>query len=199
MINNSKIFGYARISSADQNLARQIEAFKEFKIDERDIFLDKQSGKDFDREQYLLLKKILRRGDTLVIKELDRLGRDMDGIKAEWNYFSENGININILDMPILNTTDKSDLEKRLIMEIVLSLLSYLAEKERLKIRQRQMEGIAIAKSNGIYKGRKRKEISDFNSVFEKWKKGEITAVKACKELSISSPTFYRRVKEIQS
>ncbi len=94
MINNSKIFGYARISSADQNLARQIEAFKEFKIDERDIFLDKQSGKDFDREQYLLLKKILRRGDTLVIKELDRLGRDMDGIKAEWNYFSENGINI---------------------------------------------------------------------------------------------------------
>ena len=199
MINNSKIFGYARISSADQNLARQIEAFKEFKIDERDIFLDKQSGKDFDREQYLLLKKILRRGDTLVIKELDRLGRDMDGIKAEWNYFSENGININILDMPILNTTDKSDLEKRLIMEIVLSLLSYLAEKERLKIRQRQMEGIAIAKSNGIYKGRKRKEISDFNSVFEKWKKGEITAVQACKELSISSPTFYRRVKEIQS
>ena len=199
MINNSKIFGYARISSADQNLARQIEAFKEFKIDERDIFLDKQSGKDFDREQYLLLKKILRRGDTLVIKELDRLGRDMDGIKAEWNYFSENGININILDMPILNTTDKSDLEKRLIMEIVLSLLSYLAEKERLKILQRQMEGIAIAKSNGIYKGRKRKELVDFNSIYSRWRDGEITAVQACKELSISSPTFYRRVKEIQS
>ena len=199
MINNSKIFGYARISSADQNLARQIEAFKEFKIDERDIFLDKQSGKDFDREQYLLLKKILRRGDTLVIKELDRLGRDMDGIKAEWNYFSENGININILDMPILNTTDKSDLEKRLIMEIVLSLLSYLAEKERLKILQRQMEGIAIAKSNGIYKGRKRKELVDFNSIYSQWRDGEITAVQACKELGISSPTFYRRVKEIQS
>ncbi|NCU28703.1 MAG: recombinase family protein [Candidatus Moranbacteria bacterium] len=199
MINNSKIFGYARISSADQNLARQIEAFKEFKIDERDIFLDKQSGKDFDREQYLLLKKILRRGDTLVIKELDRLGRDMDGIKAEWNYFSENGININILDMPILNTTDKSDLEKRLIMEIVLSLLSYLAEKERLKILQRQMEGIAIAKSNGIYKGRKRKELVDFNSIYSRWRDGEITAVQACKELGISSPTFYRRVKEIQS
>lgn len=199
MTNNSKTFGYARISSADQNLARQIQALKEFQIDERDIFLDKQSGKDFDREQYLLLKKILRRGDTLVIKELDRLGRNMDGIKSEWNYFLENGININILDMPILNTADKSDLEKRLISDIVLSLLSYLAEKERLKIRQRQMEGITIAKANGIYKGRKRKDINDFNSVFEKWKEGEITAVQACKELSISSPTFYRRVKEIQS
>lgn len=193
---NSKIFGYARVSSTDQNLVRQIESLKEFGIDERDIFIDKQSGKDFNREQYLLLKKMLRNGDTIVIKELDRLGRDMAGIKSEWNYFLENGININILDMPILNTSNKSDLEKRLISDIVLSLLSYLAEKERLKIRQRQMEGISIAKANGVYKGRKRKVIENFNSIYDTWKKGEITALKACEELNISSPTFYRRVKE---
>jgi DNA invertase Pin-like site-specific DNA recombinase len=198
-MSNSKIFGYARISSSDQNLTRQIESLKEFGIDERDIFTDKQSGKDFNREQYLLLKKILRSGDTIVIKELDRLGRDMAGIKAEWNYFLENGININILDMPILNTSNKSDLEKRLISDIVLSLLSYLAEKERLKIRQRQMEGISIAKDNGVYKGRKRKPLENFPDVYKKWKEGKVTALKACEELDISSPTFYRRVKELEA
>ena len=198
-MSNSKIFGYARVSSTDQNLARQIESLNAFGIDERDIFIDKQSGKDFNREQYLLLKKMLRNGDTIVIKELDRLGRDMAGIKSEWNYFLENGININILDMPILNTSNKSDLEKRLISDIVLSLLSYLAEKERLKIRQRQMEGISIAKANGVYKGRKRKVIENFNNIYDTWKKGEITALKACEELNISSPTFYRRVKEYEA
>ena len=198
-MSNSKTFGYARVSSTDQNLARQIESLNKFGIDERDIFIDKQSGKDFNREQYLLLKKMLRNGDTIVIKELDRLGRDMAGIKSEWNYFLENGININILDMPILNTSNKSDLEKRLISDIVLSLLSYLAEKERLKIRQRQMEGISIAKANGVYKGRKRKVIENFNSIYDTWKKGEITALKACEELNISSPTFYRRVKEYEA
>lgn len=198
-MSNSKTFGYARISSPSQNLIRQIESLKEFEIDERDIFSDKQSGKDFNREQYLLLKKILRNGDTLVIKELDRLGRNMDGIKNEWNYFLKNNINIIILDMPILNTSNKSNLEKKLISDIVLSLLSYLAEKERLKIRQRQVEGIAIAKANGVYKGRKRKPICEFEKIYNEWKQGKITALKACKELSISSPTFYRRVKEFET
>lgn len=198
-MSNDKIFGYARISSSDQNLARQIEALKKFEIDERDIFADKQSGKDFDREQYSLLKKILRSGDTLVIKELDRLGRDMAGIKKEWNYFLENNINIVILDMPILNTSNKTDLEKRLISDIVLSLLSYLSEKERLKIRQRQMEGISLAKANGVYKGRKKKTLINFEDIYKEWKDGKITALKACSELEISSPTFYRRIKEIEN
>jgi Site-specific recombinases, DNA invertase Pin homologs len=197
-MNNNKVFGYARISSSCQNLSRQIEALNEFGIDERDIFADKQSGKDFDREQYSLLKKILRSGDTLVIKELDRLGRNMTGIKKEWNYFLENKINIIILDMPILNTSNKSDLEKRLISDIVLSLLSYLSEKERLKIRQRQMEGISIGKANGIYKGRKKKSLSNFDEIYKEWKSGKITALKACSELGISSPTFYRRIKEFE-
>lgn len=196
---NGKTFGYARISSVDQNISRQMEALTEYGIEERDIFVDKLSGKDFNRENYILLKKILRPGDTLVIKELDRLGRDMSGIKREWDYFIKEGINVVILDMPILNTTNKTDLEKRLISDIVLSLLSYLAEKERLKIRQRQREGIEIAKSRGVYKGRKRKELEQFNLVYKRWKEGEITALGACKELNISSPTFYRRIKEIES
>lgn len=194
---SSKIFGYARVSTKEQNLTRQIDALKEYGIDERDIFFDKESGKDFNREQYILLKKMLRLGDTIVVKELDRLGRDMAGIKSEWNYFLENGINIIILDMPILNTTNKTDLEKKLISDIVLSLLSYLAEKERLKIRERQKEGIAIAKADGKYKGRKKKNIEGFTEIYDEWKNGKITALKACEKLEISSPTFYRRIKEL--
>lgn len=195
---SSKIFGYARVSTKEQNLSRQIEAIKNYGVDERDIFTDKESGKDFNREQYILLKKMLRLGDTIVIKELDRLGRDMSGIKSEWNYFLENGINIIILDMPILNTTNKSNLEKKLISDIVLSLLSYLAEKERMKIRERQKEGIAIAKADGKYKGRKKKTINGFTEIYNEWKNGKITALKACEKLGISSPTFYRRIKELE-
>jgi DNA invertase Pin-like site-specific DNA recombinase len=195
----TKKFGYARISDKSQNIERQIKALIEYGIDERDIFVDKESGKDFDREQYILLKKILRKGDTLVIKELDRLGRNMDGIKQEWNWFLKNGINIIILDMPLLNTENKTDLEKKLIADIVLSLLSYLSERERLKIRQRQAEGILIRKAKGLYKGRKRKDLSDFNSLYFKWKEGSISALEACRQLNISSPTFYRRVKELEA
>lgn len=195
---NKKLFGYARVSTKEQNLSRQLEALIEFGVNERDIFIDKQSGKDFNREQYILLKKVLRTGDTLVIKELDRLGRNMDGIKSEWNYFLENGISIIILDMPLLNTSNKTDLEKKLISDIVLSLLSYLAEKERIKIRQRQQEGIAIAKIEGKYKGRKKKDLMNFEEVYLNWKAKEISALKACELLHISSPTFYRRVNEFK-
>lgn len=194
---DGKMFGYIRVSTAEQNIERQMEALLTHGIVERDIFIDKQSGKDFNRDNYILLKRILRKGDTLVIKELDRLGRNMDGIKQEWNWFLDNGINIIILDMPILNTENKTDLEKRLISDIVLSLLSYLAEKERLKIRQRQAEGIAIGKSKGVYKGRKRRDLSDFHSLYLKWKEGSLSALEACRQLDISSPTFYRRVKEL--
>ena len=123
----------------------------------------------------------------------------MDAIKQEWNWFLENGINIVILDMPILNTENKSDLEKRLISDIVLSLLSYLAEKERLSIKKRQAEGIIIAKANGVYKGRKKKDIPNFVEVYKSWKEDSISALKACKELNISSPTFYRRVKALEA
>jgi DNA invertase Pin-like site-specific DNA recombinase len=197
-MSEGKIFGYGRVSDKSQNEARQLEALLEYGINERDIYIDKMSGKDFNRENYILLKeKLLRKNDVLVIKELDRLGRNYDMIKEEWDYFIKNEISVVILDMSILNTKDKTDLEKRLISDIVLSLLSYLAEKERQKIRQRQAEGIAIAKREGRYKGGKKKDIPNFDVILRQWQEGSISALKACRELNISPPTFYRRLKDI--
>ena len=137
------IYGYARISDKKQNEARQIEALTKYGVEEKYIKVDKASGKNFNRENYQLLKnEILRTGDTLVIKELDRLGRNMDDIKKEWQDLIKMGIDIEIIDTPILNTGNKTDLEKNLISNIVFELLSYMAEKERIKIRTRQREGI---------------------------------------------------------
>ena len=152
-----KIYGYARVSTKEQNLDRQLEALKGYGVDERDIITDKASGKNFNREGYTTLKNsLLRKDDTLVIKELDRLGRDMEQIKQEWQELQANEVNIIVLDTPILNTEGKTDLEKKLISNIVFELLSYMAEKERAKIRQRQREGIQALrdKNNGKAKGR---------------------------------------------
>ncbi len=174
------MYGYIRVSSKEQNLDRQRQALIEYGINERDIIEDKQSGKDFDRSGYLTLKNsLLRNGDTLVIKELDRLGRNMDMIKTEWRELQEKVIDIIVLDTPILNIKNKTDLEKKLIANIVFELLAYMAEKERIKIRTRQAEGIAIAKGKGVYKGRKKIENSNFESVYKDWKADKITAVKA--------------------
>lgn len=196
---NSKIYGYIRVSSKEQNLDRQRQSLTDYGIDERDIIEDKQSGKDFDRSGYLTLKNsLLRSGDTLVIKELDRLGRNMDMIKTEWRELQDKGIDIIVMDTPILNTKDKTDLEKKLISNIVFELLAYMAEKERIKIRTRQAEGIAIAKGKGVYKGRKKIINDNFESVYKEWKAGKITAVKAMELLNMKKNTFYRRVKEFE-
>ena len=137
------MYGYARVSTKEQNEQRQIEALINYGVEEKYIKIDKASGKDFNREKYQLLKnEILRPGDILVIKELDRLGRNMDDIKKEWQDLIKMGIDIEIIDTPILNTGNKTDLEKNLISNIVFELLSYMAEKERIKIRTRQREGI---------------------------------------------------------
>ena len=145
-----RTFGYARVSSSEQNLDRQIEALKNYGVTERDIITDKQSGKDFNRSGYLALKeKILRCGDTLVIKEMDRLGRDYEAIKNEWQQLQQMGVDIVIIDTPILNTAEKSNLEKSLIANIVFELLAYTAEKERCKIKARQAEGIRLALEKG--------------------------------------------------
>lgn len=197
---SNKIFGYIRVSSKEQNTDRQKQALLQYGVDERDIIEDKVSGKDFDRNGYLTLKNsLLRDGDTLVIKELDRLGRNMDMIKNEWQEIQSNGIDIVVLDTPILNTKNKSDLEKKLIANIVFELLTYMAEKERLKIKTRQEEGIAIAKSKGLYKGRKKIVNENFKNVYDDWKKGKFTAVKAAEMLNMKKSTFYRRVKEQKS
>lgn len=193
-----KVYGYARVSSKEQHLDRQIEVLKDYGIDERDIITDKESGKNFNRSGYITLKdSLLRNGDTLVIKELDRLGRDMEQIKEEWNDLLKSGIDIIVIDTPILNTSNKGDLEKSLISNIVFELLSYMAEKERHKIKQRQMEGINIAKSKGIKLGRPNVEYpNNWSEIYNLWKLREITAIKAMELLGLKKNSFYKLVKE---
>lgn len=198
-------FGYVRISTKDQNIDRQIDALKEYGIAENDIFIDRLSGKDFNRPEYQLLKnRILRDGDVLVIKELDRLGRDMEEIKNEWRDIEANNINIEVLDMPIINTTGKDTLERSLISNIVFELLCYMAQKEREKIRQRQAEGIAsmkvgedgklISNKTGRATGRPVVEMpEDFRGVYDRvFVTKEITALKGMEELGLKKSTFYR-------
>jgi DNA invertase Pin-like site-specific DNA recombinase len=195
-----KNFGYVRVSSKEQNEARQIEALKGLDIQERDLFVDKQSGKDFDRPRYQALKMVLRKGDILFIKELDRLGRNAEEIKREWKEITHDiGANIVILDMPILDTRQyKNGLEK-VITNIVLELLSYMAEREKEKINSRQAEGIATAKANGVKFGRPKLEISkEFEVDYEEWKAGKTTAVEAMRRNGMKANTFYRRVNEYE-
>lgn len=196
-----KIFGYARVSSKDQNLDRQIEEFIKYGVEERDIIVDKQSGKDFNRNGYKTLKyNLLRNGDTLVIKELDRLGRNMEQIKVEWKELEDVGVNLVVIDNPILNTAGKTDLEKKLISNIVFELLSYMSEKERLKIKQRQAEGIKIAKEKGKKFGRPKVGYPDnWEEVYNRWLNKEITAVVAMYELNLKKNTFYKLVKQFQN
>lgn len=201
-----KVYGYLRVSTKEQNLDRQLESVIQYckendiEIAERDIITDKQSGKDFNREGYQTLKNnLLRSGDTLIIKELDRLGRDMIMIKEEWRELQKKGINIIVIDNPILNTVGKSDLEKNLISNIVFELLSYMAEKERIKIKKRQAEGISAAKVKGVKLGRP--EITyptNWNEVYKEWKAEKITAVKAMELTQLKKNSFYNLVKKYE-
>src|SRR5574344_2100689 len=171
----NKIFGYVRVSSKEQNEDRQLIAFKEFGIDERDIYIDKQSGKDFNREQYNILKHILRENDVLVIKSIDRLGRNYNMIIDEWKDITKNiKADIVVLDMPLLDTRNNKDLLGTFISDLILQILSYVAEQERTFIRQRQKEGIAAAKNNNVKFGRpKIEKPQNFDIVVNKWKRSE--------------------------
>ncbi|MBU3129078.1 recombinase family protein [Clostridium tagluense] len=197
-MSQEKIIGYTRISSDSQCNLRQVKALVAYGVDERDIYSDIKSGKNFDRVEYQNMKKHLRKGDKVVFKELDRMGRNMDMIKEEFTWFINNGIDIVILDMPILNTEDKKDLDKKFMTELILTLFSYISEKERMKILLRQKEGIFLAKAKGVYKGRQRIDTSDFAEIYIDWKAKKMTAIQASKELRISPQTFYRRVKETE-
>jgi len=196
------IFAYARVSAKDQNIDRQLRAIQEYaqskNIIVNRVFEEKASGKDFNRNIYQGMKIALRQGDTLIIKELDRLGRNMEQIKDEWHELQKNGVDIIVIDNEFLNTADKTDLERSLISNIVFELLSYIAQKEREKLRTRQAEGIAIAKEKGKYKGRKPIQCSNFEEVYRSWKNNEITAVKAFSLLNLSKSTFYRKVIEFE-
>lgn len=193
-------FGYIRVSSKDQNELRQLEAMKEKGIDERDIFMDKQSGKDFKRVQYQLLKRILRKGDILYIHSLDRFGRNKEEILQEWNDITKNiQSDIVVLDMPLLDTTQFKDSLGTFIADLVLQILSWMAEDERNRIRKRQREGIDVAMKNGIAFGRPKSNITEeFKQAYNRWKMGEITAVKAMQEIGVKKTTFYKLVKEYE-
>ena len=194
----NKIFGYVRVSSKEQNEDRQLIAFKEFGIDERDIYIDKQSGKDFNREQYNILKHILRENDVLVIKSIDRLGRNYNMIIDEWKDITKNiKADIVVLDMQLLDTRNNKDLLGTFISDLILQILSYVAEQERTFIKQRQKEGIAAAKNNNIKFGRpKIKKPQNFDIVVNKWKNKEIKTKEAIEILGLKPNTFYNLVKQ---
>lgn len=198
---NSKTFGYCRVSSTDQKEDRQLEAMLELGINDRDIFVDKCSGKNFDRPQYQALKVQLREGDVLVIKSIDRLGRNYKQICEEWREITrEIKANIKVLDMPVLDTTRTEGLIGEVISDIVLQLLSYVAEQERAFIKQRQAEGIKLAKEKGKRLGKPPIEYPEnWNNVYKVWKSGAITAKEAMKQLNLKPTSFYKLAKKYKN
>lgn len=195
--------GYGRVSAKDQNPERQLVKFRELGIEDRFIFVDKQSGKDFDRPRYQAMRLMIREGDLVYIDALDRLGRDYDGIITEWKYITrEVGADIVCLDNETLFDSRKfktmGDFGK-VMEDQFLSLLAYVAEQERKKNRQRQAEGIEVARADGVTFGRPKQEIDDrFVQTYREWKAGRITATEAMRQNKMKKPTFYRRVKEYE-
>jgi DNA invertase Pin-like site-specific DNA recombinase len=197
---NVRKFGYIRVSSKEQNEGRQLEVMKKIGIDQRDIFMDKQSGKDFERVQYQLMKRIIRKGDVLYIHSLDRFGRNKEQILHEWNDLTKNiEADIVVMDMPLLDTTQYKDSLGTFIADLVLQILSWMAEEERERIRKRQREGIDVALKNGVAFGRPKVQVTEeFKEVYNRWKAGGMTAVKAMGELGVKKTTFYKLVKEYE-
>lgn len=191
--------GYARVSTKDQNESRQIDALIECGVELSNIFIDKQSGKNFNREQYQLLLRTLRRDDILVIKSIDRLGRNYTMIRDEFKKIVSRGIHINIIDMPILNTDQSlvNGLTGQFISDIVLSILGFVAEQERNNIHSRQKEGIESAKRRGVKFGRPSKLTDQFNKILPSIKQNTITINQACSLLGISRKTYYNYLKNI--
>ena len=187
-------YGYVRVSTKEQNEDRQVVAMREFGVEDSRIILDKQSGKDFDRPGYRRLTQKLKAGDTLVIKSIDRLGRSYDEILEQWRLLTkEKQVAIVVLDMPLLDTRQGRDLTGVLIADIVLQLLSYVAQTEREFNRQRQAEGIAAAKAKGVHFGRNFKERGEnYGSVMAAWKRGELSDRAAARELGVAHGTFQR-------
>lgn len=189
-------YGYVRVSSIDQNEERQLVEMAKQGV--RKIFIDKQSGKDFKRPQYMRMVRKLKEGDVLYILSIDRLGRNYEEIQNEWRMLTkEKGIDICVIDMPLLNTTNGKDLMGTFIADLVLQILSFVAQNERENIRKRQEQGIQAAKARGVKFGRPEKEIPEnFPQFVNKWERGIIdvdTILKAC---NISRSTFYRRLRE---
>ncbi len=197
----NRIYGYVRVSSKEQNEARQMEAMYESGIPEKNIFVDKQSGMDFDRPQYQALKNRLREGDTVYILSIDRLGRDYTEIMEQWKTLTKiRKANVVVLDMPLLDTRESAnDLTEMFVSDIVLQILSYVSQNERENIRKRQAQGIKAAHSRGVRFGRPRKAIPEnFPEIVFQWRNREITKQQALEESGMSHTRFYNTIRNMK-
>ena len=197
----AEIYAYVRVSTREQNEDRQLIAMNELQVPKKNIFIDKQSGKDFERPRYKKLIKRLKKDDLLYIKSIDRLGRNYNEIQEQWRILTkEKAVDIVVLDMPLLDTRRGKDLMGTFLSDIVLQVLSFVAENERVNIRQRQAEGIAAAKARGVRFGRLPKQLPpNFHAVYQRWKHGEITGTAAAKECEMPLSTFRYRAKIYQN
>ena len=196
----TEMYGYVRVSSKDQCEARQVLALREFKVPERNIYMDKMSGKDFNRPQYRRMVRKLKAGDVLVVKSIDRLGRNYEEILEQWRMLTKKKeVDVVVLDMPLLDTRmSGGNLTGVFVADLVLQILSYVAQTERKNIRQRQMEGIAAAKQRGVKFGRPKKQVpEEFARLREKWMQKEVSSREATKRLGISQDTFLRWSKNM--
>ncbi|MBQ9082562.1 MAG: recombinase family protein [Clostridia bacterium] len=194
------IYGYVRVSSTDQNEDRQLDAMHEAGVAEKHIYMDKQSGKNFERPQYRRMVRKLKPGDLLYILSIDRLGRNYEEILKQWRVLTkESGVDICVLDMPLLDTRNGKDLMGTFIADLVLQILSFVAQNERENIRKRQAEGIAAAKARGVAFGRPTVEAPEnFGEIVRTWERKEITFEEALKRSHLSESTFYRRLREFR-
>ena len=194
---NITIYGYIRVSTREQNEDRQLIALREMSVPEKNIFLDKQSGKDFERPQYRKLVRRMKKDDLLYIKSIDRLGRNYEEILEQWRALTkEKGVDIVVLDMPLLDTRRGKDLMGTFLSDIVLQVLSFVAENERTNIRQRQAEGIAAAKARGVRFGRPPKpQPKNFHRVHQQWRAGSLTGTAAAKACNMPLSTFLYRAE----
>ncbi|WP_017154566.1 recombinase family protein [Bacillus bingmayongensis] len=198
-----KKFGYVRVSSKDQNEERQIQNMKDLEIEERDIFIDKESGKNMERENYQMLKRLVRTGDTIVFDSLTRLGRNMNDTLEEFRYYEKHKVNLQFIKEPYINVNytgeSTNDVIQSAIQKATLTILSAFAEKERIDIKQRQAEGIALARKQGKRLGRPPVEITEeFTDAYKEWKSGSITAVGAMKKYGIKRSSFYKLAKQYE-
>jgi len=195
------IYAYIRVSAIDQNENRQLDALQELNIPDSRIYIDKQSGKDFDRPMYKALVKRLRKGDLLYIKSIDRLGRNYEEIQNQWRILTkERGIDIAVIDMPLLDTRNGKDLMGTFLADIVLQVLSFVAQNERETIRKRQMEGIASAKARGVRFGRPVKKPPDnFAKLAKDWERGKLSFEEILEQTGLKQSSFYRRLRELRA
>ena len=196
----SKVYGYIRVSSADQNEDRQLVALRSCKVPECNLFVDKQSGKDFERPEYRRMLRRLKRDDLLYVKSIDRLGRNYGEILEQWRLLTkEKGVDIVVLDMPLLDTRSGKDLMGTFLSDIVLQVLSFVAENERANIRQRQAEGIAAAKARGVRFGRPPRPLPEnFHSLHRAWRAKTMTLRQAAGACGLPVATFYSKARKLE-